>query len=176
MPIFPARKYLSQDRAGIYTPDELRQRSTSLTDPRAAYGLDSFGFGAGNMTFVNCTMQTGDGAFPLHGTVAQRFEDAYVLCFATERSARLMKRLGKRVCLEIVEPDKLADIIDTQIQQKALSGLVGYTNLPDRNHFLKSSLDRWQFEYRLVWVREGDGPIWVNLPPGVAVMVDLSDE
>lgn len=175
VPIFPARKYLSQDRAGIYTPDELRQRSVGLTDPRAAFGLDSFGLVAGSMTFVNCTIQTDDGAFPLHGTVKQRFEDAYVLCFATERSARLMERLGKRVCVEILEPAKLVDLIGAQIQQRAFSGLVAYTDLPDRSHFLKSAHDRWQREYRLVWLRDGDGPIWVNLPPGVATMVDLSD-
>lgn len=174
IPIFAAKKYLSVDRAGIYTPDELRQRTVSLTDPRAASGLDSFfGLASGTMSFNNCTINFEGDAFPLQGTVKQDFEDAYILCFSTEQSPHLMERLRKRACVKISDPAELKNVIDREMQQVSQAGLVEYTDHPNRGHFLKSSLDNWQSEYRFVWPRGGEATIWIDIPLGTASEVDF---
>ncbi len=175
IPIFPARTYLSHERSGVMTPDEIQQRATSLVDQRAADAF--FGgekpSGGTNFYFYNCLAADQTGSYTLHGSIAQRVEDAYVLCFSTVKSRLIMERLGKTICVVISDPDALRLELDRALGEVSHFGKVGYTFDDNRGHFVKSMADSWQAEYRFVWVRAGSDMVKVKISAGHAQVAEL---
>ncbi len=96
-------------------------------------------------------------------------EDGLVLSFCNVLSEDIAKRLGKEACVKIFNIYKLKDLIDKQLECDSKIGDCDYTNDHRRNHFLKSSSDRWQEEFRIFWqIKE---PRNVIIPSRIAELV-----
>lgn len=176
IPLFPARKYLSEDRAGIYTPDEIHQLKLTGGLPKRAFGQSGlFNTRGQNVTlhFENCAIYQDDVAWSGSGSYTEYEDEAYLLCLACAPSADIMQRLGKSVCIEILDIASLADALDQQLGCRSERGRVTYTAEQNRGHFLKSEADAWQEEYRLVWRITGSEPKWATVPAGSARLITL---
>ncbi len=176
IPLSPAAEYRSDRRQGVMTPDEVRQFDENLNDPEAFkvikdHAINTTGVRAGQ--FDNLQIQLADGTIRnISGTVDDYEEDAYLFCAAYELSSDLMERLENKVCVvEIEDPAQLKTVLDGLMSQVSFGGRVDYTDGPKRGHFLKSTEDDWQAEYRLAWIKKGSDLIWVNIPAGLAKRV-----
>ena len=164
-------KVAEENRSGILTPDEDLRRQLDGTDYET---FDSF-IGnhdlVGKMTITNFEVIVDD-------TLYTRFnyeygnEAALVLCMATEASLDLQQRLGKKVCIEILDIDALTKSFDEQLGEKSIQRACEYTLDRNRNHFLKSDKDAWQNEYRLIWHNIKTDQ-WVTVPKGICKIVEL---
>lgn len=174
VPIKTARDYLSAERIGTLTPDEVVQQKIRLADESSINSFSlAFGGTQGRFTFKNVAVLTRQhGHQRLDGHISLYEEDAHILCFSTVRSRAQMERFKKAACVEILDVDRLKTVLDSQIQQHSFSGLVGYTDTNDRGHFMKSKADSWQAEYRITWLSRGLGVIECDLPPGIAKHVN----
>lgn len=164
IPLFPARSYLAEERTGIFTPDEVLQQSLTNAPIEAINALGKIS-GDARVRMFGATITVGDYTFKdvnyYRGT-----EDSLVLCFATKMDKSLAEKLGKTVCVEISEIDFLVNEISKQLGVQGESGHCTYTNSVDRNHFLKSTQDSWQEEYRIVWRGIKEQTI-VKIPSGI---------
>ena len=167
IPIALASTYLSHKREGTLTPDETRIDNLNV-DIRRLKNPDALPQQFRNCVFIGNAFQGPD--FPL--VVGDRYrEDGLILSFSTERSWLIARKLGKNSCVRISNVNRLKAIIDEQIGVKGEMGPCAYTNDHDRNHYLKSTADFWQCEFRMFW--RGTERVEVVLPPGVAETVHL---
>ena len=167
IPLFSARTYLSKERRGVMTIDEVRQSKWR------GKGLDEFRE-TGIFHIKNCVNVHFQGdmfGIETDVVISDYDNDAYLHCTSTLCSRKQLARFEKTVCLRIINPRDLKRRLDAGMRQKSKAGLVQYTNGPDRGHFLKSDYDAWQCEYRLVWSRQAGAPVWIDLPPGTAEVV-----
>lgn len=168
IPIFPAGTYLSNERGGIYTPDENRllrsNRDISLLPP---------GFGPLNAGYTFAASNTYNGARLPDIFVSAGFQEALVLCMSNDVDADAAGRMGKAACVRILNVERLKAILDEQAGSVSRMGRCTYTDEQRQiDHFVKSLDDKWQDEFRFAWPGL-DKEVWVELPPGVAEPVDL---
>lgn len=165
IPISVASTYLSDEREGIFTPDEnlIHDSTTDLKSLSPLVHLEQVkGF-----TMIGCTV--GGRKIPDIVNASYYTEDGLILSFCNEFSPDIAHRMGKKCCVKIFDIDSLIRIIDKQLSRKGQSGDCNYTFNHQRNHFLKSNKDSWQKEYRLFW--EGTKSQNVTLPAGMAELV-----
>ena len=91
-------------------------------------------------------------------------EDGLILSFSNELSETIAKKLGKKCCVKITGLKKLKKAIDRKIGVKGIMKDCEYTDDHQRNHFLKSTEDQWQKEYRMFWSYNAD--VVVAIPKG----------
>ncbi|QMI05837.1 hypothetical protein [Citrobacter sp. RHB25-C09] len=166
VPLFKASKYRREDRLGIYTPDENQidnsTHSDAIFDGRVKFGPNAQGY-IGSLSAPGIYMQ--------NIVLDRKVEDGVILCLANRRSNFIAKKLKKEACVEIVDVIELKNILDEQIGITGVMGECSYTNLHHRNHFLKSSQDSWQDEFRIFWKDADD--IEVKIPKGLAIRIPI---
>jgi len=164
VPFSVASKYKREERGGIYTPDEnLIDKSTfdvKNMGPAVRFGSR----GDMHVIFENCTTDTG----VFSGEVRRRYEDGMVICLSVKRSKFIARQLGKRACVKITDINRLKACVDEYTGVKGVAGLCKYTARHERDHFLKSTYDSWQQEYRLFW--NGVSGVEIVLPPGMGTL------
>lgn len=161
VPFFVASTYKREERSGVYTPDE-NLIDSSTFDIKTLAGVAGFKGDNRNIRFENCNF---NGRI-FNGTVNRHYEDGLVICMSTRRSKFIARKLHKTACVKIGEIGKLKYLIDEATGVEGQQGLCRYTTSHERHHFLKSTYDSWQEEYRLFW--PGVGNIEINIPPGLA--------
>lgn len=78
--------------------------------------------------------------------------------------------------MKILDIDKIKEVLDFSVGSVSVGRDCQYTNGYNRNHFLKSTDDEWQDEYRLFWneyQETKDGMLWANIPKGLAKKVKI---
>lgn len=177
VPINPASTYVSDVRGGTKTPDETLQKTIEGMpdwivggDNRHAppFRLD---IGA-DVTISGITIVQGqDVAHVSNGRATNTFQDGLILSLSTRLDEEVARGLGKEACVQIRCMACLIEALDEQIGVTCKWGSVQYRDGFVRNHFLKSSADAWQREYRLLWVIENVSRRSVRLPPRMAERV-----
>lgn len=171
VPVSVASKYRSIERVGTSTPDEVRQhRREGFPSDTLPYLYIPPNTPMRDNTWTN--IQLGNRVYP-NPKIDQYEEDAYILCMATAVSRSLMKRLGKMCCVRIISISSLKRSLDEQIGSIGYKGGMRYTSSTNRGHYLKSSADSWQQEYRFAWPTAFKDDLWVEIPPGTAQRVVL---
>lgn len=168
VPIKLASSYLSSERKGTYTPDENRIHNspvdiTSLLDIENVRGL----------TMRNNYI--GSKRLPDAYNAEYRLEDGFVLSLCNSYSTYIEAKLCKEACVRIKDVGMLKHCIDKQLRQIGEMGSCRYRYDHQRNHFLKSSKDKWQDEYRLFW-RSNNPEIVekrIMIPAGTAELVSV---
>lgn len=175
VPISPASKYLSAQRSGTSTPDEVVQRYVDGTVDSAGMDMaQSFVRGLRGMSFKDCTVVGPDGRAGVITSAEYVYEDALVLCFSRSLSRRLMERLGKAAVVALGDLDLLKRSLDEQIGSEGRYGAVQYTKSADRGHVLKGWDDRWQAEARFWWPQRDCREVVVSVAGG-AKLLALAD-
>jgi len=175
IPLFLAKRYFSEERNGIMTPDERRVINTN----RPYEGSDiSRVIAISDSKGISITGARINGVLVPDFYGDHYLEDGRVLCLSVHLSGSLAKRMEKTVCVEIVDIASLKACLDQQVGVKSKMGLCKYVKNHNRNHFMKSAKDSWQAEYRLFWptVPADDRErIDVILPQRVACRVELPE-
>ncbi|WP_193049794.1 hypothetical protein [Pseudoalteromonas undina] len=168
IPILPASTYLSNERNGTSTPDENRIHDSPV-DITTLPGVD---FGGASIKSLTYTGNTFNGVKAPDVVNAKYYlEDGIILSFCNRKSKSIAKRLGKTAAVKIFDIEELKTIIDKQLGVKGVIGNCEYTTDHKRNHFLKSTEDQWQDEYRIFWpITE---PKQITLPKGIAASIKL---
>jgi len=167
VPIPLASSHLDDDRHGTKTPDENLVHNSPIPIPSLLkYGVQVEN--SKNLTMLNC--RANGQPIPNLVNVDYFIEDGLVLSFSNSYSKEREKELGKVACVKILNIEKLKKCLDKQLGCKGLMGECSYTEDHQRNHFLKSTLDSWQDEYRLFWKTTVHTE--VVIPPGMAVFMD----
>ncbi|EEW2435606.1 hypothetical protein [Escherichia coli] len=168
VPLYQSSTYLSNERDGVMTPDE-NLIDTSTHDLEEYKNIINFGNSGGRVFFHNTIL---NGVYN-PGTIRfeRLIEDGLVLCLSNKKSSELALKLGKRACVEINDVEQLKQNLDRQIGITSLMNPCEYTDSHNRNHFLKSSLDSWQDEFRIFW--PGAKSRRVAIPSGMAREVKL---
>lgn len=167
IPIALASQYLSSTREGVLTPDENKIYDLPVDEKT----LLDHGVEIGEARNISLKLTSGGRLITQFRNRNTYSEDGRILCFCNEKSPSLMKRFGKEVCVEIPHVLQLKTILDAQLGVRSRAGNCLYTGDHRRDHFLKSSADSWQQEYRLFW--SGPGPQKAVLPPGIAKLVQF---
>ncbi|HBR7612474.1 hypothetical protein [Klebsiella pneumoniae] len=160
VPFYVASKYKRNERSGVFTPDE-NLIETSTFDVQQYSPSMKFADDVSDINFIGFEVN----GKVLNGTVNRRVEDGLVICMSTKRSKFIARKLGKKACVKINDVEKLKKCVDLHTGVNGIAGLCEYTASYKRDHFLKSTYDEWQREYRLFWL--GVGNIDVELPPGL---------
>lgn len=166
VPLSCASAYKSVERAGVYTPDE------NLID-NSTHDINQFGSA---FLIENSTVNFYGGSvngkpLPDFMRIERRTEDGLVLCLANRRSNYIAKKLGKKACVKILDVEALKSCLDAQIGVESLMAPCKYTSDHSRGHFLKSSLDSWQDEFRIFW--PNTMACKVNIPPNIALRIPI---
>ena len=169
VPLSLASKYLSSSRSGTQTPDETRIHSSphDLTKlPLVKIDPDT---NIRNITFTGNRL---NGVL-LPNVINGKYyrEDGLILCFCNSRSRAIAKSLGKVACVKINDMLTLKQHIDNQLQVEGIMQPCEYTNDHQRGHFLKSTKDAWQEEYRIFWPYPE--PQYVEIPTKTARLAAL---
>lgn len=171
IPINPASVYKSMERSGVFTPDEnlIHKSEMDLMNLGPGIHLDPAG-NFKNITFINCDF----GAGPVNVNAGDYYaENGLLLSFSTALSKAVMDRFKtKKVCVKILDIDRLKSILDLNLGCESQADKCRYTTGHERNHFLKSFLDIWQQEYRLFWKCKPERQ-WVSIPAGLAEVVKV---
>ena len=166
IPISLASTYLSDERQGIMTPDENLIHESSIPIPSLRqYGIHIEQ--SKNITIGNIV----HNGRHVGGIKNANFytEDGLILSFCNSFDKSIAERMGKQACVKICNIEKLRRVIDKQLGCKGIMKECTYTRDHQRNHFLKSTDDEWQDEFRLFWgVKENRV---VNLPSGLCEFV-----
>jgi hypothetical protein len=172
VPIFPSQKYLSEERSGTQTPDEVLQRSHYARNIEQRNVISSFF--RGNVSIRDC-----DFDFPqFKGHIARAFqrefeEEALILCFSRVLSHDTRRRLGKEIAIRIDDPAALLRVVSEQIGIAGEIGVVGYTRGPERGHFVKSFEDAYMAEVRMIWKIPEPEKTEVAIPGGLVTYIPL---
>lgn len=165
IPILLASNYLRDVRDRTYTPDEnLIYQSAIPISTLKENGLDISQ--CKDMVFKNCTF--GDLRID-HLEFSHYTDDGLILSFSNSYSEVIARKLGKKACIRINKILALKACIDEQLSCESKMGYCLYTNDHQRNHFLKSSEDSWQDEYRIFWQLNSNK--MVRIPKGTASFV-----
>ena len=173
IPILPASTYLSDERAGTQTPDEnlIHQSPVDLLNMGLIGADDPTKVTIRRMTTSNIVIN----GVRLPDVTNGRYEreDGLILSFSNKKSKLIATRLGKVACVKILDIAALKKVIDEQLGIASEMHDCSYTDEHQRSHFLKSSEDAWQHEYRMFWpVTE---PVTVMIPAGMAVAVKMKN-
>lgn len=163
VPVFPAKKYLAEERQGTSTPDEIRQERWDGAGKDDLANAIVIGPGCKDIRIISSSV---NGRILPDTRIDNYFEHASILCFSSVMSDNLMQQLEKKCCLEIVDLERLINEFSNAFGN-AFFGYVKYTDGKERSHFMKSDLDSWMSEYRLVCPGDRD-VVSLNLPQGIA--------
>lgn len=161
VPFYVASTYVSERRVGVYTPDENLIDSSTFNVKRLD-GMIEFVGDNSNIGFFGCYAN----GVRLDGTVHRHYEDGLVICLSKKRGKHLARKLNKKACVKINDINILKRLVDEFTGITGAQGLCEYTPGHKRHHFLKSTYDSWQEEYRMFW--PGCGNIEIEIPPGLA--------
>jgi hypothetical protein len=165
IPINLASEYLRQERGSIYTPDETLIHDSPV-DLTLIPVLKLSGI---NLTMIGNIV---DGQrIPDFRNASLLRQDGNILSFCDVASTAIAKQLKKVCCVKIFDLSELKKIIDAQLGVLGESGPCVYTAGHQRGHFLKSTEDAWQREYRLFW--HGNENKKVTIPAGIAEPICL---
>lgn len=167
IPLNLASTYRRAERDGKYTPDEnLIYRSSvnlKIYEPFLEIGQ------AVNLTIIDPKIN-GRPAPSVFGAM-KLLEDGLVFCCSNSFSKKIAAGLNSKACVRIFEISKLKDVFDKQLGIEGVMGICKYTDGHERDHFLKSTKDDWQDEFRIFWdIKEAK---WVHIPAGLAEEVPL---
>jgi hypothetical protein len=168
VPLSLASTYKSLEREGTNTPDETLMVKTNR-DPRDIPSV----FFSENLQFKNLNFH-GNVAFGVAApnVTGDRFiDDGIILSLSNVKSSAICQRLHKATCVRILDFQNLKTTIDSQLGVEGMALSCKYTKGHNRNHFLKSTMDKWQKEFRIFWRYRT--PVWVELPPGIAVRTEI---
>lgn len=168
IPIKSASAYLSQERNGIMTPDETKIHIGESYDTLKQYGIHIEN--VQDFTFTNNTTIGPDGIPRPIPDVRAYTEHGLILSFCTQNSRDIAEKLGKKVCVEILDIKKTKKLLDKKLGIKGEMRECEYTSDHQRNHFLKSDADAWQNEFRIFWKTEVQERS-VNIPANTAKML-----
>lgn len=151
IPIKLASTYKSDIRDKTQTPDENLQRNlTGISESDFKKIAD-----VGDKAKVNIVV---GGKVIIAGEVKgekvefnQFHEDGLILSFCNSFDPEIAARLGKAGCVEISDIYELFEEINKQLGIKGFAQDCIYTDSFERNHFLKSTEDKWQNEFRMFW-------------------------
>ena len=168
IPISLASSYLHHQRDGIRTPDE----NLVHESPVDLKSLDPFihiadGASVKRLTITNSTFN--GQKIPDIVNANYYSEDGLILSFCNSYSEDIARRLGKKACVKITNLEKLRKTIGKQLGCKGVMKECEYTDDHQRNHFLKSTEDSWQDEYRIFWKYPKNKV--VEIPKGIAEFV-----
>lgn len=161
VPFYVASRYRREERSGIFTPDE-NLIDSSTFDVKRISPYIKFGEDVRGLVLIGNKF---DGEV-IDGTVTRYHEDGLVICLCGKRSKFIARKLGKKACVKINDVVSLKKLIDDFTGIKGKEGRCSYTASHIRNHFLKSTYDEWQQEYRLFWHDVQD--LKIQLPPNTA--------
>jgi len=166
IPISPASTYVRDSRDGIYTPDENLVHHSSYPIP----SFQQFGFHLENIKNLNMSGNTFNGRkIPEVKNASYYNEDGLILSFCDILDEEVAKRMGKKACVKILDINRLKTSLDNEIGSKGVMKNCTYTKGFQRDHFLKSTDDSWQKEFRLFWQKNES--IWVNIPQNIGELV-----
>lgn len=168
VPLSCASSYLSVERHQTKTPDE-NLIDTSSHDVKSLEPLVRIvSEGGASLTNISIGKVINNGMLVAQDILINRqYEDGLILCVSNRKSNFIAKRFGKFACVRILDINLLKDALDEQIGVVSQMGKCSYTTGHLRNHFLKSSLDSWQDEFRLFWPNQAARE--VIIPKGTAV-------
>ncbi|EJG1646686.1 hypothetical protein ABV436_000393 [Vibrio parahaemolyticus] len=81
--------------------------------------------------------------------------------------------MGKKACVKILDTHQLKVALDSEVGSKGIMKNYSYTKGFQRDHFLKSTEDSWQKEFRLFG--KSDKSVWVAIPPNIGELVTTYD-
>jgi hypothetical protein len=172
--IAPAATYLSQERDGIMTPDErLIYESPIPFEEVESFG--AFELPRGQITGAtftdNVVIDRIDGIdvvrkIPDLHQVKHYYEDVGVICLCNDDDPAVIKRMKKSWSVDIPDVEKVLSIISEQLGIAGEMGDCEYTRDHQRTHYLKSTADQWQDEFRLVFKGLKETR-FVEVPPGL---------
>ena len=163
VPLSLASKYLSSERTGVKTPDEVHQVRWDGANQSQLAGLIGIEGSARDIRFINCSL---NGRVIPDTRIDIFQEDALILCLSTKRSKDIQDRLNKSCCVEIAEFDSLLMAVKDQFGDRMLYGPVRYTTSEERSHFMKSQADSWMQEYRIA-IPSASSDMNLILPQGI---------
>lgn len=168
IPICLASTYLHDKREGTLTPDENLIHDSNV-DLKSLSPIVHFGEGAQvkNFNMIGCSFN----GVPIPDIVSANYykEDGLILSFSNELSEEIARKLGKECCIKVTKLKDLRKAIDAQLGVKGTMNDCEYTNDHQRNHFLKSTEDQWQREFRMFW--PFDKNVTVTIPKGHGKLV-----
>jgi len=168
IPISLASTYLHDEREGTLTPDE-NLIHESPVDIKSLSPMISFGKGGGvkGLTMTNCSIN--GGRIPEIIDANYYTEDGLVLSLCNSLNEAIANKLGKECCIRVSNLKHFRKIIDKQLGVKGEMKECTYTDNHERNHFLKSTEDAWQDEFRIFWKYQKNEI--VKIPKGYAKLV-----
>lgn len=164
MPIKKASAYKSQDRSGTLTCDENRLDSGfNISGDDADFVRTIFSGSGGGLNARSIKLP---GGRTIHNVILNFAGwDGHILCFSNRQSKSLCRRMRKKACVLIKDPQALFDTISAQLGSVGSIGECEYTHGPERSVFTKSFRDAWQDEFRMYWSVDRDVTT-VAIPPG----------
>ena len=104
--------------------------------------------------------------------VQLRYEnwDGILLCLSNSESRAICRRLGKKACVRIAEPERILRQISEQLGTLGQIAACVYTEEPVLDVFTKPSLDSWQDEFRMYWDTHVDD-VEVEIPAGTGQLL-----
>lgn len=169
VPIALASSYLSSNRSGIYTPDEtlIHDSPYDVTKiPGISIGPD---VNIKNLTVMNNYVNGIRNPDIVDASYYK--EDGLILSFCHSRSRAIAKQLRKVACVKVLDMHSLKQSLDEQLKVEGTMDYCRYTDDHQRGHFLKSTADAWQEEFRMFWPHTT--PQLVDIPPKTARLVSL---
>ena len=167
VPLNPASVYKRMDREGIYTPDEnlIYESTHDLQLLHPAVKIE----GSKNVSIGKVVI---NGITVAENVIASKYEeDGIILSLCNRKSKDIAHKLNKTACVKILDIDHLKNILDDQLGKVSIAKECEYTASYERNHFLKSTEDQWQDEFRLFW--DHQTRVQVILPKGIAKRIKL---
>lgn len=148
IPIKPASTYLNDQRDSIYTPDENLIHDSDIDIPSyRKYGIHIED--CKDITITNCIFN--GQLIPDVYNASYYKEDGLILSFCNKKSNKICKGLNKKACVKIINIEELKQKLDLQLGCEGEMRACEYTQDHQRNHFLKSTEDAWQDEFRIFW-------------------------
>lgn len=163
VPINKASAYRSQDHSGTLTCDETRRESGVNISGDDADFVRRFIIGPGPLRAMQIDLP---GGRTLHNVTIHSAEwDGLVLCFSNRQAKTICRRLRKKACVLIRDPQALFDAVSAQLGIVGDIGECIYTRRSIRDVFTKSYRDAWQDEFRMFWELDRDAET-ITVPPG----------
>ncbi|NQD36081.1 hypothetical protein HPT27_03530 [Permianibacter sp. IMCC34836] len=172
IPLFLASTYKNDTRVGTKTPDENLVHESPI-DLKSLSPIIHIGDGA-NVRGLTITNSYFNGQrIPDIVNANYYTDDGLTLSLSNSFSEEIARKLGKAACVKIYNVEKLRRVIDKQLGFKGVMGSCEYTSSHQRNHFLKSTEDAWQNEYRIFWRHPKNRT--VRVPAGNSELVAIFD-
>lgn len=168
IPISLASSYLSDERVGTKTPDENIIHKSEHPVP----DLENYGISIKESKNITITNGTYNGQkIPDIKNADFYTDDGGILSFCNTLSEEISEKLGKKACVKITNIEQLRKTFGKQLGCKAIVKKCAYTNDHQRNHFLKSTEDSWQDEYRMFFPTTRVKS--VKVPKGAAILMEI---